>query len=289
MTTFQLIKQKHPCFSDSLGVYGRIHLPVSPACNLCCRYCERTFSKTLERPGRSRGILPLDKVSESLKKAMGLCPELTTVGIAGPGDTLASHHALEAFRIVDQDFPGFIKCMSTNGLLLNEKAEEIAAVHVDSVTVTVNAVEPEIEEQINNQIWYHGAWIQGREAAKILIANQLEGIKRAAELGITVKINTVLIPGINDTQIEHIAKKTAQAGARIFNIIPLIPQAEMQDFKCPDCKEIDRARFEAGKYLDVFQHCQHCRADAVGKLGKEDFGKQIYGDLELEPENFSHG
>ena len=179
--------------------------------------------------------------------------------------------------------------MSTNGLLLNEKAGEIAKAHVDSITVTVNAVAPEIEEQINNKIWYQGEWIHGKEAAKILIENQLEGIRKAVEQGITVKINTVLIPGINDTHIETVAKKTAEAGAQIYNIIPLIPQVEMKEVLRPDCSMIDSARLAAEKHLDVFKHCQHCRADAVGRLGKEDFGKQIYGNLELEQENFSHG
>ena len=171
MKNFHLLKQNHPCFSDTPGEYGRIHLPVSPVCNLCCRYCERSFSDMLERPGRSRGILPLDKAGDALKKALDLCPEITTVGIAGPGDTLASFHALEVFRMVDKDYPDLIKCMSTNGLLLNEKAEEIAETHVDSVTVTVNAVEPEIEAQINNRIWYQEEWIRGNEAAKCLISN----------------------------------------------------------------------------------------------------------------------
>ena len=275
--------------SDSLGEYGRIHLPVSPVCNWSCRYCKRSFSTELERPGRSRGILPVNKVLKTMEKALALCPEITTVGIAGPGDTLASDHAMETFRLIDKNYPQMIKCMSTNGLLLSEKAEALAEVHVDSVTVTVNAIDPSIEAKINDRIWYQGKWINSIAAAETLIDHQMEGIRKAAEKGIIIKINTVLIPGINDRHIESIAAHVADAGARIYNIIPLIPQANMQDIPRPECSMIDKARAQAKAYLDVFQHCQHCRADAVGRLGKEDFGKMIYGDLEPAEEHFSHG
>ena len=289
MKTYESLTKLHPCLSDSLGEYGRIHLPVCPACNLSCRYCSRTYDTESVRPGKSRGILPLNMVAETIDKALRLCPEITTVGIAGPGDTLASAHALEAFRIVDRAFPNLIKCMSTNGLLLPQKVEEIVQVHVDAVTVTVNAVTERIQAQINKKIWYRDKWIEGEEAAKILINNQLEGIRRLSEQGILVKINTVLIPGINDAHIGDIAKTVSAAGAKIYNIIPLIPQADMKDIPAPGCEMLHDARSAAEGSLKIFSHCQHCRADAVGRLGKEDIGSQIYGNLVFAKENFSHG
>ena len=68
--------------------------------------------------------------------------------------------------------------MSTNGLLLPEKADEIIEVGIDSLTVTVNAVVPEIEARLNDGIRYHGNYYSGAEAATILIRNQLEGRDR---------------------------------------------------------------------------------------------------------------
>ncbi|MBE6010539.1 MAG: radical SAM protein [Lachnospiraceae bacterium] len=289
MQTYETLRQLHPCLGERPGNNGRIHLPVSPICNLSCRYCKRSLTDTAQRPGTSRRILSVEDTVKVIRKARLLCPELTTVGIAGPGEALASPHAIEAFRLVDEHFPDMIKCLSTNGLMLNEKAEELLRVHMDSVTVTVNAVEPSIQTQINKRIFFHNEWMDGEEAAGILIENQLAGIKKLSEAGVTVKINTVLIPGINDKHIETIAKTVAENGAKIYNIIPLIPQADMAKIPAPGCDEIDRARLEAGQYLDIFSHCRHCRADAVGKLGEEDYGQQIYGNLALEPAHFSHG
>lgn len=117
---------------------------------------------------------------------MKLCPEITVAGIAGPGDTLATDYALGTFKLIKEHFPNLIKCMSTNGLLLYERAEEIIEVGIDSLTVTVNAVDPKIEAKLNKYIIYHGEKIEGTRAAKILIENQLKGIKRIAEVGIEV-------------------------------------------------------------------------------------------------------
>ncbi len=287
--SYEQLRKLHPCLSETAGKTGRIHLPVSPVCNLGCRYCKRVPTASEERPGTARGILPVEAVETVIRKARELCPEITTAGIAGPGEALASPHALKAFQIVDREFPDMIKCLSTNGLMLAEKAEELAETHVDSVTVTVNAVNPVIEAKINKKIFFRGEWIFGEKAAEILIGQQLLGIRKAFEFGITVKINTVLIPGINDTHIGEIALKTAEAGASICNLIPLIPQADMAGLLPPGRQEIETARREAGEYLDVFRHCRHCRADAAGTLKGTDIGRLVYGDLEPAEETFSHG
>ncbi len=66
-----------------------------------------------------------------------------------------------------------------------------------------------------------GNKLEGIEGAKKLINAQLRGIKKVADLGIIVKINSVLIPGINDNHIKDIARVTSELGASILNIIPL--------------------------------------------------------------------
>lgn len=80
-----------------------------------------------------------------------------------------------------------------------------------------------------------------------------------------------------------------EAGASIYNIIPLIPQSDLSGEKAPGCKEIDEARSLAGKHIDVFRHCQHCRADAVGMLGGKDYGDMIYQRRVAGSDTFSHG
>ena len=186
--TYKDLQQSHPCFGGHKNNVGRIHLPVSPGCNIACRFCNRTINDVEERPGVTSKVLKPEESLEILEKALKLCPDITVAGIAGPGDTLATGYALDTFQLVKKEFPQLIKCMSTNGLLLDERADEIIDVGIDSLTVTVNAVDPEIEAQLNDYIIYHGEKIEGVEAAKILIKNQLNGIKNVASAGITMKL-----------------------------------------------------------------------------------------------------
>ena len=287
--TYRDLQNSHPCFGGQKNNVGRIHLPVSPGCNIACRFCDRIINDTEQRPGVTSKVITPQESVKVLEKALKICPEITVAGIAGPGDTLATDYALETFRLVKEEYPNLMKCMSTNGLLLYEKADEVIEVGIDSLTVTVNAVDPEIEAQLNQYILYHGKRYDGVEGAKILIENQLKGIRKVAACGITIKVNTVLVPEINGDHIETIAKTVSEAGASIYNIIPLIPQADLKDRRAPVCAEIDAARSKAGKYIDVFRHCKHCRADAVGVPGKSEYGDQIYQKRLEVKETFSHG
>ena len=284
------LKDMHPCFAmGKRGNSGRIHLPVSPGCNIECRFCDRQINNEENRPGVTSQIITPLEARDIIKKSLELCSDINVIGIAGPGDTLATDYALETFRVVAQEFPSLIKCMSTNGLLLSEKADDILAAGVDTLTVTVNAVNPEIECLLNDGIYYHGEYIGGIEGARILINNQLEGIKKVSDRGVTVKVNTVLVPGINDDHIEEIAKTVKDCGAYIYNIIPLIPQHKLRDIKAPSCKEIESARKKAQKYIEVFRHCEQCRADAIGVPGKTEFSDKIYLRRVSFTETFSHG
>ena len=284
------LRKRHPCFAmGDKNNSGRIHLPVSAGCNIGCYFCKRDFNDYEDRPGVAGRLLSPDEAVEAIERATDIMPEIQVAGIAGPGDTLASPHALETFRKISDRFPNIIKCMSTNGLLLDEKADEVIDAGVDTLTVTVNAVDPDIQARINEFIIYHGKRYEGREAAEILINNQLNGIKKVSSAGVTVKVNTVFIPEINKEHIPDVAKTVAEAGASVYNIIPLIPQHKLAWCSEPDCRSLYEIRAEAEKYIKVFRHCQRCRADAVGIPGGRDISKQIYlKELNLK-DTFSHG
>lgn len=268
----------HPCFSEKAhNKNGRLHLPVSPACNIQCRFCTRAKNTSENRPGVAAGLIRPEEAVDVVKRALELCPQITVVGIAGPGDTLATNHALNTFRRVHAAYPDLIMCLSTNGLNLPGKAQELWDAGVKTVTVTVNAVTSDVLEKVVS-------WVKdGRD----LIAAQLKGIRECADIGITVKVNTVLIPGVNDAHVAEIAKAVSEAGATRHNIIPLIPQNEFSDLPPPTCGQIEKARSEAGRYIEQFRHCRHCRADACGIPGVSDLSKELYQNRELE--TFSHG
>jgi nitrogen fixation protein NifB len=239
-------------------------------------------------------LSPEDAVAV-VERALELCPEITVAGIAGPGDPLATDHAIKTFEILHEKYPELINCLSTNGLLLERYAEDIYRAGVRTLTVTVNAVDPVILDRICSRVVLDGKVYEGTAGAEILIEAQKRGIKKAADLGFLIKINIVLIPEVNGDHIARIAETAAELGAGLVNIIPLIPQHEFADSAPPDCDELAAAREAAEQYLSVFRHCKHCRADACGIPGKGDLSSKLYeGRLKdlapvLSGETFSHG
>ena len=287
--TYEELEKNHPCFGGCKFNAGRIHLPVSPGCNIACRFCDRTINDVEQRPGVTSKIITPDEANTFIDKALEFVPNIKVAGIAGPGDTLATDYAFETFKKIGESHPELLKCMSTNGLLLYERADELIEIGIDTLTVTVNAVDPAIEAKLNEYVIWHGEKIYGEEGAKILIENQLKGIKKVADAGVTVKINTVLVPGINDEHIASIAKTVRELGAIIYNIIPLIPQHQLKDIPKPTCEQIEKARSDAEQYIKVFRHCAHCRADAVGVPGVSEYSKLVYQSRLNVRNTFSHG
>jgi nitrogen fixation protein NifB len=284
---FAHLAMNHPCLGRAPHK-GRLHLPVSPACNIKCRFCTRSFNDFECRPGVANLILSVDDACKTVEKALMLCPEIAVVGVAGPGDSLATDHAIRCFAALQEKFPQLIGCMSTNGLMLPDYVEDICKAGIQSVTVTVNAVEPSLLSQIVEKVVYRGKTLTGEKAAQTLLMRQLWGIQNLAAQDVLVKINTVLIPEINGGHIGEIARVTSALGASIHNIIPLIPQGDFADREAPDCAQLNAAREEAEQYLPVFRHCQHCRADACGLLGESGLESKLYQHLRCE-NTFSHG
>jgi nitrogen fixation protein NifB len=173
-------------------------------------------------------------------------------------------------RLIKAKFPDLLLCIATNGLYLEPYAKEIAQIGVSHVTVTVNAVDPKIGAKIYSWVRYQKLMYRGEEGAALLLEKQLSAIRKMKELDIVVKVNTVIIPGINDLHIEEIAKTMAGLKVDILNCIPIYPSpdSEFQDMEQPDEKMIASVRAKAALHLPQMTHCKRCRADAVGLLGE---------------------
>jgi len=262
---------EHPCYDrKAQHKYGRIHLAVSPKCNIQCNFCVREFDCVNEsRPGVTSKVLTPEEALEKTRQIVADYPFIKVVGIAGPGDPLANDATFETFELIKKEFPDLTLCMSTNGLLLPEKLQDILRVGVSTLTVTINAIDPEIQAKIVDHIVYHGKVYKGVEAAKIQIKNQLEGVKAAVDAGIVVKINTVLVPGINDKHVVEIAKKINELGVYIMNVMPLINQGAFADIEPPTAEERKKVQKACEPYVLQMRHCRQCRADAYGLLSQD--------------------
>jgi nitrogen fixation protein NifB len=263
--------QEHPCFSEkACHFFGRMHLPVAPKCNIQCNYCIRKFDCVNEsRPGVTSRVLKPQEALERVREVVKKVPYIKVIAVAGPGEPLFNEETFETFRLVKEEFPYLLRCMSTNGLLLPDRMADIVDIGINTLTVTVNAVDPAIGKEIYSFINYHGKRYRGEEGVAILIRNQLEGIQEAVKRKILVKVNTVLIPTVNDEHILAITKTISELGVYIQNIIPIIPQYKFAHIKPPTPQEKRAIQEKCRKYVMQMTHCRQCRADAIGRLGKD--------------------
>ena len=297
---FAYLAKRHPCFSQGAhGRVGRLHLPVSPSCNIRCRFCTRGLDAAARRPGVAGRVVAPGEAVALVDKSLALCPELAVVGVAGPGDALATDHALEALAGVHRAHPKLLMCLSTNGLRLAERIGELVDAGVATVTVTVNSLDPAAQARLCRSISVRlpgqpgERLVPGEAGARLLIAAQIAGIEAAVAAGLVVKINTVLVPGVNHGGVATVAARAAQAGASLMNVIPLIPGLRAADLRAPTCDELKAARAAAERHLPVFRHCRQCRADALGVPGRgDDLAARLFGDngpRAVGAETFSHG
>jgi nitrogen fixation protein NifB len=264
----------HPCFSaEARHRTGRIHLPVAPKCNVQCNFCNRKYDCVNEtRPGVTSATLTPKQAVAYLDSVLERVKDLLVVGIAGPGDPFANpDETLETMRLVRARYPEKILCLASNGLGLSEHVDEIAAIGVSHVTVTLNAVDPKIGARIYAWVRFGPHVYRGEEGALVLLERQTDAISRLKKAGVAVKINTVVIPGINDGHVDAVAKYAAALGADVQNCIPLmhVEDTPFEGMPSPEPGAMQALRFEAGKHIRQMSHCARCRADAVGKIGEE--------------------
>ena len=276
--TFSALKvmRRHPCFDEQAhDRVGRVHLPVAPRCNIQCRFCERRIcaNLTMQHPGWTRQLLsPAEAVDlvrrldrrQRKEAAEGARHGLPfVVGVAGPGEPLANAETFEALAGVHAAFPDRMKCVSTNGLLLERKLPQLINVGVTSLTVTVNAPDGAVGQHIYAWVRDEGTLYRGRDAAEHLIANQMHGIRGALDAGLAVKVNTVLIPGVNDQHLRRLACHLQELGVHLMNIMPLIPGGQMKGLRAPGCDELHQAQRACEQAIPQFRKCEQCRADAI--------------------------
>lgn len=267
----QLNIYNHPCFNEKVkGCHGRVHLPVAPECNIKCNYCNRKYDCVNEsRPGVTSSILTPEQSVNYLKRVLERNKAITVAGIAGPGDTFANpEKTMRTLSLIREFFPDILLCVSTNGLNLPQCVDELARRQVTHVTVTVNTVDPEIGARIYGWVRDGKIIYRGIQAAKLLLSRQIEGIQKLKTAGILVKVNTIVIPGINDHHVTDVARSMADLGADIQNCMQMYPNAgtPFGNIKEPSVKEIQLLRTKAESFIPQMKHCARCRADAVGLL-----------------------
>lgn len=290
MNSEELLKEAlatHPCYNEEAHrKYARMHVPVAPKCNIQCNYCNRKFDCCNEsRPGVTSEVLTPQQAADKIAYVKERIPNLKVIGIAGPGDPLANEETFQTLALIGQRYPDLTPCISTNGLALPANAERLFDLGVRFVTVTINAENAEVGANIYSSVLWEGKRYTGEEGARILLERQLEGIEKCSKLGMLVKANIVMVPGINDSTIPNLVKKVKSIGAFIINILPLIPVPGTAFENLAGPTPVERKALMDLCSLDarMMRHCRQCRADAIGLLEEDrssEFAGCGYGNMD---------
>ncbi len=262
----------HPCWSCNRdGLWARIHLPVAHSCNVKCGYCDHKLDASghMPVPGRSRRVMTPTQAIKVTLDELGKDPNLRIVAISGPGEPLACPQTFETLQGVRELIADIEFCLSTNGVLLEEKIERLVELGARTISVTMSTVSPETASQIYEWAMIDGKRLTGPEMGEKIIDAQLRGISSATKSGVFVKVNSILIPEMNGEQMEDLARVLKDAGARLQNIVPLIPFDNMVNERPPTQNELQDVRNRASRFMEQFYHCKQCRSDVVGIPGAD--------------------
>lgn len=104
--------------------------------------------------------------------------------------------------------------LTTNGVFLKERAQSLKKAGLDRVNISLDTLDPAKSRMITN-------------SKKDVLGDVLAGIEEAVRAGLTpVKLNMVLLKGLNETEIEDMITFT-----RKFNGDVILQLIELMDFK----------------------------------------------------------
>ena len=202
--------------------YGRkieyLRMSVTDACNLKCVYCMPPDGMK-ECPCRQ--AMSADEFVEIAREAAGL--GMKKLRITG-GEPLVRGDIVPLVRRLGE-IPG-IEDMSltTNATLLAPMARELYEAGIHRINISLDTLNAEKYEKIT----------RGGK-----LSDALDGIRAALEAGMSpVKLNTVLIGGFNDDEIEALAAVTKSCPVQL-RFIELMPIGDTKD------------EFSADAYLPV--------------------------------------
>lgn len=178
--------------ADALGrKFNTLRLSLTNVCNLACLYCvhESDASSQAFLPTANEAIANGKKMLSihefiAIIKSILRHTSLETVRLTGGEPTLFKDLAPLVKALKELDIPRVV--LTTNGFLLKRKASSLRDAGLDGINFSLDAIDKEIFYKMSRR--------DKLEAT-------LEGIDAALENGINVKINSVIMKGINDTQI----------------------------------------------------------------------------------------
>ena len=184
----------NPTTSNPLDLLGRnlrdLRISLTDQCNLRCGYCmpTETFGSdyTFLKKEKILSFAEIRKVVEAFAACGGKKVRLTG------GEPLLRPNVPDLIQDL-RTVKGIEEiALTTNGLLLTKQANRLKAAGLDRVTLSLDALED--------------ATFRNMSGKEIPVEKVLDGIRSAEAAQLIVKVNSVIIRGINDHQVLPLAE-----------------------------------------------------------------------------------
>ena len=209
MTSIHFPKTKQGCGGK---IPEWLILPVAPQAAARLRFCGED---------KQPQAVPLRGALTWIADLLAQGNDIAGLDIHGPGDPLATvTMTKEILVMLREQYPQLPLGVTTLGLGLAEHAGLLAEQGVARVTLLVDAVTPQTIKKMYTWIRPGKRNTPLAEAAEILIEAQAKGIAAAKAAGIVVSIQTTVYAGINDLEVEEIARRVSALGAESISLLP---------------------------------------------------------------------
>lgn len=187
-------------------------LPVAPQAAARLRFCGED---------KLPQAVPLRGALTWIADLLAQGNDIAGLDIHGPGDPLATPAmTTEILAMLREQYPQLPLGVTTLGLGLAEHAGMLAEQGVARVTLLVDAVTPQTIKKMYTWIRPGKRNTPLAEAAEILIEAQAKGIAACKAAGIAVSVQTTVYAGINDQEVEEIARQVSALGAESMSLLP---------------------------------------------------------------------
>ncbi len=202
--------QEHGALVDGFGRrIDYLRVSVTDRCNFRCSYCMAEQMTFLPRK-ELLTLGELDRVCTAFIRR-----GVRKLRITG-GEPLVRRNIMELFGRLSRHLEngGLDELtLTTNGSRLGHFAESLAACGVRRINVSIDSLNPRLFKTIT----------RGGDLDTVL-----QGITKAESAGMSVKINTVALKGVNEHEIEDFIR-FAHSGGRDLTLIEVMPMGEIEE------------------------------------------------------------
>lgn len=221
--------------------FEELNLSVAPACNMMCNFCSKDsdcMCNGNDPHFLSKSMTPRQAVNFA-SLAASKNSRARIIKISGPGEPLCNKQTFEVLKRINTQIKDCVLQVNTNGILLKEKAEELAELNVKIVSISMNAIYEETFKRLYSRIIKNESIVvDNKEISNIMLEGQIAGMNKCIELGILVRVNVVYYPDINEADIFEIARLCKSKGIKELKIFAGIKNSKMRNVRTPTGSEM---------------------------------------------------